>query len=135
MNRIIFVFGVLLIVSCEWEATENYIIDNQTKFNMSIDFIIINTGIDSTSQKSYSISVQPETKEFLYQDNTIVALLFEENEDFLRYFDTIIVAINDTLRISKDINNYMNWEYNRVNHRISADNCHIFAITESDIIQ
>jgi len=132
MKKIIFILGILIFNSCEWSATENYIIDNQTEYEISVNFTI--TEWIGAEPETFSVSILPQSIEFLHKIETIYAFLSNEEVDFLHEFDTIIVDVNDTIEISKNINNYLNWEYNRVNNRVSADNCHKFIIRESDLV-
>ncbi len=131
MNKLILFISLILITSCEYEATENYVIDNQSSYDITFNFII--TKWTGAVPDSHDVFIESDNSAFLYQDEVIMAHLSSEGEDFLYKFDTITVKINDTLLLTKDINNFRNWEYNEALGRVKDDNCHIFVINDSDL--
>lgn len=131
MNKLMLFISLILISSCEYEATENYLIDNQSSYDITFNFII--TKWTGAEPESHNILIESGNSAFLYQDETIMAFLSNEGDDFLYKFDTIIAEINDTIFLTKDINDFQNWEFNIAKGRVKDDNCHIFNITNSDL--
>ncbi len=131
MNKLILIISLILITSCEYEATENYVIDNQSSYDINFRFII--TKWTGAEPESHEILIESNNSAFLYQDETIMAFLSNDGDDFLCKFDTIIAKINDTIFLKKDINDFQNWEFNTAKGRVQDDNCHIFYIADSDL--
>jgi len=131
MNKLILLTSLILITSCEYEATENYVIYNQSSYDINFRFII--TKWTGAEPESHEIFIESDNSAFLYQDETIMAFLSNEGENFLYKFDTIIAEIEGAILLKRDINDFHNWEFNTTQGRVQDDNCHIFNITDSDL--
>ena len=117
------IFMVVLIVSCDYESNEHYIIDNKSKYDIHLDFVKVNSN-DTTEVIVNSAA----TRDF-YIHQTITALSKNKGDDYLDVFDTIWVSINDTLILNKDFYNMDNWDYW---HKGSRDSESRFTFTISD---
>lgn len=102
-NLMLMILATIGFISCDPSTGEAYYLTNQSDYTVTVRF---NDMIED--DKKMEVLSNATELIFEYFDTGATTDL---GDNFLRFFDTIYVTINDTVELIKDVNKRNNWEF------------------------
>ena len=125
----VLIFMAVLIVSCDYESNEHYIIDNRTKNDIHVAFV---KKYSNDKNDTTKLIVTPTEIRDFYVHKTATAVSKNKGDNYLDVFDTITISINDTLILNKDLYNMNNWDYWHKGNR-DSESRFTFTVNDTDL--
>lgn len=109
-NIILLILSSIILISCDPGLINNYVIENQSDYLIETKVRLKQGQRKSNSSDSIQvIKVKPKSKVKII-DYAEIGNTHDKKQFFLEEFDTISIRING-MKISKNINNRVNWRY------------------------
>lgn len=125
----VLIFMAVLIVSCDYESNEHYIIDNRSKYDIHVAFV---KKYSNDKNDTTKLIVTPTEIIDFYVHKTATAVSKNKGDNYLDVFDTIRISINDTLILNKDLYNMNNWDYWHKGNR-DSESSFTFTVNDTDL--
>ncbi|MEE4178290.1 MAG: hypothetical protein V2I46_12365 [Bacteroides sp.] len=98
-------FLPVFFASCEPETKDLFFVDNRSDYEIVVRYVSFYNTPDA------QVKIIPPQMNGLFFDSHNVGEAFDRGNEFLFWFETLTMEINDTLIISKDYMNRSNWTF------------------------
>jgi len=120
--------------SCDYQVKEEFIIKNDSCY----DLILHASFVEKKYKKIYdSIPAGTQKVFFLHNSMSGQSGIITRQYTDLKIFNFIEIFVNDSLRLSKDINVFENWEFKVIKRngmKYGAKECLIFTVENQDCV-
>jgi len=123
----ILIITISFLSSCDPACRDLYFIENNSSYEIELNY---------RNYQNDTIIIIPSMQKQLFYEEFNIGITSDYGDNFLLYFDTISLKINDTILINKDYTKRTNWNFEiTYNHKIGDGGTgnYSFYINDEDV--